>query len=152
MKITLIILALFHSVFLVDQEDPELQKYNIHQKILCSGDTMELGAKRIKFKKVVSDSRCPNGVTCIWAGEVQVLIEFYEDGELKGEKVISGSNISIGKNEVVAGTDISIAEFFNAKGLKIKGIEVLPYPQANRKISPEEYSLNLEISEKVKTN
>ena len=151
MKISIIILALFHSVFLADQ-DPVTPKYNIHQQILCSGDTMYLGEKTIKFKKIVSDSRCPNGVTCIWAGEVKVLIEFYEDGEFKGDKIITGSNISLGQNEVVAGTDISIAEFFNAEGLKIKGVVVSPYPQANEKISPEEYSLNIEISEKVKTD
>ena len=148
MNIIIIILALFHSIFFADQ-DPVPPKYNIHQKILCSGDTMELGDKTIKFNKIVSDSRCPNGVTCIWAGEVKVLIEFYEDGEFKGDKVITGSNISLGQNEVIAGTDISIAEFFNVKGLNIKGVVVSPYPQANEKISVEEYSVNIEISEKV---
>ncbi|WP_051199639.1 hypothetical protein [Christiangramia echinicola] len=151
MKISLIILALFHSVLFADQ-DPVPPKYNIQQKILCAGDTMDLGNKAIKFNKIVSDSRCPNGVTCIWAGEVKVLIEFYEDGEFKGDKVITGSNISLGQNEVVSGTDISIAEFFNVKGLKIKGVVVSPYPQANEKITADEYSVNLEISERVETD
>ena len=151
MNITIIILALFHSVYLSDQ-DPIPPKYNIHQKILCSGDTMDLGERTIKFKKIVSDSRCPSGVTCIWAGEVKVLIEFYEDGEFKGDKVITGSNISSGQTEIMAGTDISIAEFFKVSELKIKGVAVSPYPKANQKISPDEYSLNLEISEKVKTD
>ena len=90
MKYTLIILALFHSVFLTDQE-PIPPKYNIHTSTLCVGDNLDFGNKSIKFKKVISDSRCPNaaGITCIWAGEVKVLFEFYDDGELQGKKIIT---------------------------------------------------------------
>jgi hypothetical protein len=28
------------------------------------------------LKEVVSDSRCPEGLNCIWAGEVTVLIRY----------------------------------------------------------------------------
>lgn len=154
MKTAIIFLALFHSIFLIDQ-DSVTQKHNIHSQTLCIGEDMILGeGQSIKFKKVISDSRCPRGeaITCIWAGEVKILVEFYENGKLKGEKIITGSNTSINRNEVVAGTAISIADFFNVEGLKISSVAVYPYPEAGYKISPEEYSLNLEISEKVETD
>ena len=31
----------------------------------------------MKISKIISDSRCPEGVTCVWAGEVQLEIEIY---------------------------------------------------------------------------
>ncbi|GAA4309488.1 hypothetical protein GCM10023115_35640 [Pontixanthobacter gangjinensis] len=154
MKISVFFLALLHSAFLALQE-PVPPKYSIHTKKLCQGDMMHLGSKGIKFKKVVSDSRCPRGgaITCIWAGEVKVLVEFYEDGKLKGEKVLKGSNISINDHEVVAGTGISIVDFFNQeKDLKISSIAVYPYPDGKSDISANEYSLDLQISEKMVTD
>ena len=148
MKITIIILVLFHSVLLTDQE-PVPPKYNIHSGTLCIGDNLDFGNKSIKFKKVISDSRCPNvaGVTCVWAGEVEVLVEFYEDGRVQGEKIITGTNIEIGEYEIVSAVGISITEFFNEKGLDITSVEVTPYP-GKEKISPEEYSVSLSIARK----
>lgn len=147
MKITVIILALFHAVFLTDQE-PASFKYNIHTETLCIGDNLEFGDYSIKFKEVISDSRCPRGVTCVWAGEVKVLVEFYEDGQFKGDKVITGTNMEIGENEIVSEAGISLAEFFSDKDLGITKVVVSPYPGKN-KISPEEYSVNLGVASKV---
>lgn len=161
MKISIFFLALFHSVFILVQ-DPEPANYNIHNASLCIGDMMQLGDKSIKFKEVVSDSRCPKaeGITCIWAGEVRVLVELYENGEFKGEKIITGSDVleeeiyvagEIKENRIVTSVNISIAEFFNMENLVIKSISVSPYPRSG-KISPEEYSLNLKISERLATD
>ena len=110
---------------------------------------MVFGDKEIRFKKIVSDSRCPKKVTCIWAGEVKVLVEFYEDGKLKGDKIITGTNISMGDNEIIAGANISLAEFFNNSEFKIKKVVVTPYPEAGRKIGLEEYSVELSVSEAI---
>jgi len=33
----------------------------------------------LRLKAVINDSRCPEGVTCIWAGEVSATIEVYND-------------------------------------------------------------------------
>ncbi|MDR5591464.1 hypothetical protein [Christiangramia sp. SM2212] len=153
MKITLILIALFHSVFTLNQ-DPEPPEYNFHDQLLCQGDSMSLGEKQIKFKKIVSDSRCPkgNGITCVWAGEVSVLVEFYEDGIFVGEKIIVGTNLSKGQNEIISNAAISLAEFFGTDDLKINGIMVSPYPEGRRKITPEEYSVNLHIAEKLKSD
>ena len=138
MKLAIFFLVLFHSVLVIEQ-DLKQPKYNIHQANLCVGDALVFGNKSIQFKKVVSDSRCPKGVTCVWAGEVKILVEFYENGKFKGDKIIAGSNIRVG-------------EFFNVEELTISGLAVLPYPKLNEKISSGEYSLNLKVSEKVETD
>ena len=138
MKISIIFLALFYSV-LGSMQEGEPQQYKVQKNTLCMGDVAKLGKKEIKFLEVVSDSRCPKEVSCIWAGEVKILVGFYEGGDLKGEKVISGSNISIG-------------EFFDTEGLMINQIFVAPYPEIDKKILPEEYSVSLEIYEKLPGN
>lgn len=153
MKITLILVVLYHSIFTLSQ-DPETPEYNFHNKLLCVGDTMFLGEKEIKFKQVISDSRCPkgNGITCVWAGEVTILVAFYNEGQFVGEKIIAGNNISKGQNEIISNTAISLAQFFDKEEIKINGIAVSPYPEGRRKITPEEYSVNLQIAERVQAN
>lgn len=133
---TIFFLALFHSVMIFNQ-DQKPPEYNIHSAVLCTGDALTFGDRTIKFKKVVSDSRCPNGATCIWAGEVKVLVEFYEGGKYIGEKIVNGSNTSI-------------TDFFDIEELNIRKFVVTPYPEVNYKISQEEYAMELSISETVK--
>ncbi|PTX45141.1 hypothetical protein C8P64_1131 [Christiangramia gaetbulicola] len=149
MKIALFFLVLFHSV-LIGNQDPVPSKYNVQEATLCQGDNLVLGDKEIKFKEIISDSRCPKRVSCIWAGEVKVLVEFYQDGKFKGEKVITGSNYSAGNASVTASTDISIAEFFKNSEFVIKKVVVMPYPEAGYKIGEEEYSLQLMVSQALK--
>jgi hypothetical protein len=50
--------------------------------------SLELEGKTIKFKKVISDSRCPSDVTCIRAGEAKVLLEVFQDNRLVGEEIL----------------------------------------------------------------
>ncbi|MCH4822578.1 hypothetical protein ML462_05275 [Gramella lutea] len=150
MKLSVIILALFHAVFLADQE-PVSSKYSIQSETLCVGDNLEFGDYSIKFKKIISDSRCPKGVTCVWAGEVEVLVEFYENGKLKGNKVITGTNIEIGGNEIISEAGISLKEYFGEKNLGITKVVVSPYP-GKRKISPEEYSVNLGVTRTIEND
>ena len=42
---------------------------------------------RVKFASVVSDSRCPEGVACVWAGNAEVLIEAEAGGSRAGLKL-----------------------------------------------------------------
>ncbi|WP_300441057.1 hypothetical protein [Christiangramia sp.] len=162
MKINLLFLALFLAVLMRGQES-ETTENNTWNVQFCIGDSLRLGEKSIKFKKLISDSRCPKGdaITCIWAGEVIVLMEFYQNGKLQGAKQITGSNIllediyidgKIVEKKIPLKSNISISEFFDEENLAIKALVVSPYPTAGRKISSEEYRLDLIISEKVKTD
>jgi len=153
----LLFLTFLFSGAMICQE-PEKPRIEIQTASLCIEDMMTVAGGAIKFKKVISDSRCPKGdaITCVWAGEVKILLEFYEDGKLTGEKIITGSNIlveeiykdvELEEERITANSNTSIAQFFNGRDLAIERIVVLPYP-GTRKILPEEYSVNLTISEK----
>lgn len=84
----------------------------------------------VHFVEVVSDSRCPVGVQCIWAGEVSSLVEVTYLGETKN-MVLTQS----GSSEAVATLVDYQIEF-----------AVEPYPQANESIDARDYRLKLVIS------
>lgn len=80
----------------------------------------------LKLKNVLNDSRCPEGVTCIWAGEVSVVVEVYKDKQFVEEKTLL-FNIK-NRNE-------NLKWFQNYYSKKITSIEVLPYPKQGRKLA-----------------
>jgi hypothetical protein len=44
-------------------------------RVLALGDSADLAASTtLRFERVVSDSRCPAGVQCVWAGEVRIAL------------------------------------------------------------------------------
>jgi hypothetical protein len=137
MVIIIYLFVLFHSVLMPVQEEPqiEIRKYS---DVICAGDQLIFGNRSMEFKKIISDSRCPSApmITCIWAGEVKVLVEFYENGKSKGTKIIKSSNIAIG-------------DYFNTEGLKLQRFGVSPYPETWSSIEPEDYRLSLEVTEKM---
>jgi hypothetical protein len=84
----------------------------------------------IRFNGIAGDSRCPRGVTCIWAGEVKCDVVV----TLKGES----SNITLTQS----GADQSSKTTYNDYRL-IYSVE--PYPEAGKQISTAEYRLNLTV-------
>ena len=86
----------------------------------------------LKLLDVKSDSRCPSGTQCIWAGLVEIVIEVARhkhDAEL----------ILIDKQ----GDADSASQTFD--GYLIKLIEVAPYPQKNQTIEIEDYTATLVV-------
>lgn len=77
----------------------------------------------LKLKNVFDDSRCPEGVTCVWAGEVSVTIEVYKDKQLIEEKklILNTKN----KEENIKW----LVNYLPESSRKIKWITVLPYPK-----------------------
>ena len=51
---------------------------------------------KIKFLSVVEDSRCPEGVNCIWAGNAKIKIEVSQ----KNQKEIFDINTNLGEKGV----------------------------------------------------
>jgi hypothetical protein len=71
MKKSILFLFIFiSSVALAQSPKYEKVKYvKISQK-LCSNQK----GFQLVFKGIASDSRCPQGVTCIWEGEVTAIV------------------------------------------------------------------------------
>ena len=86
----------------------------------------------IKFVAVVTDSRCPTGVQCVWAGEAKVKLEVTQNNSTL-ETVLTETG---GTNGFSSGT-------INAYKVDFR---VEPYPQANKTIAPEDYKLVMKIT------
>lgn len=110
MKKNLTLLTLFLSVFVFAQKTMKITQ---NKHIPKNGFYARLNT-------VFNDSRCPEGVTCIWAGEVSATIEVYNDKKLIEEKTMTFNASNRVEN---------IKWFENYITRKIKGIGVAPYPE-----------------------
>lgn len=131
MKNLMCILSLFLCSIAVAQEEPDSQVFNTGLGI---GQEFNFGKTQVKFKKVLSDSRCPREVTCIWAGNATVLLQIFSGEELVEEKKVvvpaSGNNY-----------------LFMAGGLSVEAIALLPYPDTSSDTSSRDYCLQLRVTQ-----
>ena len=98
---------------------------SIGQSASLSGENLT-----IKFVKVISDSRCPTGATCIWAGEASSLIKI-TSSESAFSKVLTQSGSSQSKTSF-AGYEITF--------------DLQPYPELGKETKEKDYHLHLSIS------
>jgi len=97
------------------------------QRALIAGENLG-----IRFEEVTEDSRCPRGVTCIWAGRVTCMVEITQAGS----------------SYRMALTESGLTDEYSRK--RYEGYElafhVTPYPEAGEKILPDAYWLHLTVS------
>jgi hypothetical protein len=86
---------------------------------------------RIRFRSVLNDSRCPNGATCIWAGNGEVVIEVAR----KNKKQVVAMLNTFSEPKAIA-----------YKGFKIKLVALSPYPKIDEPIDPKDYELTLVVT------
>jgi hypothetical protein len=86
---------------------------------------------KIRFIKVIGDSRCAQGVTCIWAGEASSLIEISYSGSTY-QKTLTQPGL----------TEPPQTDFLKY----VIAFDLQPYPQAGVKTENKDYRLQLEIS------
>lgn len=130
MKILHGFLLLFFGLNSVSAQDQVLEKS------LIPGEVFSYESKEIKFVKVLSDSRCPEGVTCIWAGNAVILVEISENGVLIEEKEVvlkpTGRNVPL----------LTIKDSF------VLVQNLLPYPKTGTNIEDADYYLELQVQPK----
>ncbi|MEC4003394.1 hypothetical protein OX283_001890 [Flavobacterium sp. SUN052] len=88
----------------------------------------------LKLNTVFDDSRCPEGVQCIWAGEVSVVIDVYKDKKFVESKTLTFNS----KNK-----DENFKWFETYYSKKIKGIGVLPAPKDGVVVKPKKQYLKI---------
>ncbi len=101
------------------------------------GKCLKFDRVKIKFVKVLQDSRCPKGVNCVWAGEVTVLIDIYQKGKKKESKKLT-LNSKISKKD-------RFGNLFSSDELIISMINLLPLPVSGEKTDTKVYYLQLEV-------
>jgi len=98
-------------------------------------ESVEPGNIQVKLIKVTDDSRCPSDVTCIWAGEVKVVLNVTIDGQGSGETILTlGANNNDDQNVK------------NIGGYYVKVIAVNPYPVSTKIIGQSDYIVTLIVN------
>jgi hypothetical protein len=125
-----VILLFSFSLFAQDNEVISYLKVKQNSCINKKGPSLML-------KSADSDSRCPEGVMCIWAGEIKVLVSLYQDKKFITEKILTIS----GKNKV---ENIAwFSQYLSVDKRNIKSISVVPYPKEGVKIKPKDYYISI---------
>ncbi len=134
-----LLLLISFAPLLQAQDSTAVRNYS---STLGLGEILQFGDRSIKFKNLISDSRCPADVTCIWAGEAKVLVEVFEEGKLCGEEIIA---ISGGGNDAA-----SLNRIFSGAHFSLVGLNLEPYPDTSIKLKPSDYSLTLVVEKEKK--
>ncbi len=92
-------------------------------------------AIKIKFLSVIEDSRCPEGVNCIWAGVAKIKIQLRKPGKPAKEVELNTSQ-----------SDKSIT----FEGHEIKLAALTPYPRSGSTTTAAAYSATLAIAKSLK--
>jgi hypothetical protein len=94
--------------------------------------TLEDGAFVVTFQRVVNDSRCPQGVTCVW------------EGDAVAELALAGRGAEA--STVQLHTAVSLGNQSNHGSYAVRLTGVSPYPHAGAGIDPADYRVTLVVS------
>ena len=138
MKKLLLIFAVL-IVNLVSAQDSTSVKVDAPKIVskLMYGSTIKVENIEFKFVAVESDSRCPKGVQCVWAGEAIVLVDVFENGKKIEQKRLVFSPTSQLQN--------ALGNLFSSESLKVSGLNIAPYPEHGTKIKAEDYYVQLSV-------
>lgn len=84
----------------------------------------------VEFVRVVTDSRCPKDVTCVWAGEVVVEVS-----------TRTGSGAAGQQHEIKAGESATVGAYH------VSIVNVQPEKLSTREIRPEDYRVTLKVEQ-----
>jgi hypothetical protein len=97
------------------------------------GETAHVTGIPLTFTAVLSDSRCPGDVVCVWSGNAEAEIAVGPPESTYGPTHRLILNSTVGPRE---GT---------ALGLRLTLIELEPWPVSTRQIPPEDYVITLRV-------
>jgi hypothetical protein len=104
-------------------------KIRVGRRVTLKGEGL-----RLRFVSVDGDSRCPEGVTCVWAGDAEVLLEAdVRGGGRKRLKLHTNANPQTKEED-------------GYRRYRVKLVGLSPYPRSGRKIAPGEYTATLLVS------
>lgn len=132
-KIILLFLLVFNTLSYAQNVEMGAVQYF---KITQTKDIKKTGYQLV-LKKVLSDYRCPEGVSCVWAGEIKVLVSVY-----KNQKLVQDEFITISEKHNKANSKW-LSEYLPSNHKKIVSIGVFPYPKEGVPINPKDYFIRI---------
>jgi hypothetical protein len=94
--------------------------------------------KEIVLVKIINDSRCPENVQCVWAGEVAFEVAVYENNKITEQIQLKLSS----KNQE------DVIDWFAQRLPKtdkaLKTVNILPYPKEGVSVNLSDYYIKLE--------
>ncbi|MFV5690902.1 hypothetical protein ACM55K_02625 [Flavobacterium sp. LT1R49] len=120
------------SVFAQNPKKENIKYVKITQKICHKKKGYQL-----VLAAVISDSRCPEGVTCVWAGEASAVISVYKDSKLIEDKTIVFSPKNEEENKQW------FAKHLPEKQRKIKNGSIFPYPRHGVTVVKKDYYIKI---------
>ncbi|MDZ8223364.1 hypothetical protein [Nostoc sp. ChiVER01] len=88
---------------------------------------------KIKFSKVIQDSRCPSDVTCIWQGQVIIGLDIIKNGKQVSTLMLT----------LIPGRDALPIQFLDKYTVKLIGVS--PYP-SGQAIALQDYIVELVVN------
>lgn len=132
-KSLLLFLVLFNMLAFAQNTSKESIKYvKITQK-----KCLKKSGYQIVLKEVLSDSRCPEGVTCVWAGEASAIVSVYKDSKLVEDNTMVFSMKNIEENKQW------LSKYLPLKQRKIKTVGVFPYPKQGVVVNKKDYYIKI---------
>ena len=125
-----LILTLAFGIFLTADAKTGEVKLRVAQEKTAPGTGI-----KIRFLSVVEDSRCPEGVNCIWAGVAKIKIQLRKTGKPAKEFELNTNQLD---------------KFITFEGHTIKLAAVTPYPKSGTAINASAYSATLTITKLTK--
>jgi hypothetical protein len=101
---------------------------------LALGESGEIAGReglRLRFVRVIEDSRCPTGVTCVWAGRARVELELRSADRAPETFEL----------EVASGAAAEVER----SGLRIDAERLDPHPRSDRATEPASYRLTVRL-------
>ena len=132
-KSLLLFLILFNTLTFAQNTPKENIKYVKFTQKKC----LKKSGYQIVLKELVSDSRCPVGVTCVWAGEASAIVSVYKDSKLVEDNTMVFSMKNIEENKKW------FSKYLPEKQRKIKSISVFPYPKQGVVIDKKDYYIKI---------
>ncbi|MFC4738538.1 hypothetical protein ACFO3U_00870 [Flavobacterium ponti] len=115
------------------------QVINENEIVINSTSLTKVGNDyEMKITKILSDSRCPEGVECIWAGEVQLELEIYKNQKFEKTETLSINYKTVEQNKDFFAKYILIDK-------KVKDILVQPVKKEGQNIELKDYVLKVEL-------
>ena len=130
-KIVTIVLILASS-FAFAQKTATQNYSKVKQNSCIKGEGYKL-----LLKEVLTDSRCPEGVTCVWAGEVSAIVAVYKDSKFIEEKTM------VFTKTVDAENIKWINSYLNDSKRVTNSLTIGPYPNVKKVIKPQDYYLQI---------